>query len=221
MVRAEPDWRALPSRTPLPVRDLLRRCLQKDKTLRLQAAGDARIEIQEALATPNVETVAAPTTGGWARAVPLSIAIPIAALVAVITGVAIWNLEPTPLPSPRPESRFTITLPPGQQLAGLDAGPAVAISPDGTHLAYVVSQGDTQQLYVRAMDNLEAKPIPGTVGAVNPFFSPDGQWLGFFARGKAEKGFGERGSGANARRCCKLSWGQLEQSGHHRFRSDK
>ena len=63
----------------------------------------------------------------------------------------------------------------------------MALSPDGTHLAYVASQGGTQQLYLRAMDSLEAKPIPGTDGAVNPFFSPDGQWLGFFAGGKLKK----------------------------------
>ena len=63
----------------------------------------------------------------------------------------------------------------------------MALSPDGTHLAYVASQGGTQQLYLRAMDSLEAKPIPGTEGAVNPFFSPDGQWLGFFAGGKLKK----------------------------------
>jgi eukaryotic-like serine/threonine-protein kinase len=104
--------------------------------------------------------------------------------VAVIAGFAVWNLKPSP---PRPESRFTITLPPGQQLAGLDRGSAVALSSDGSHLAYVATQGGTQQIYLRAMDTLEAKPIPGTDGAVNPFFSPDGQWLGFFAGGKLKK----------------------------------
>ena len=79
-----------------------------------------------------------------------------------------------------------ITLPPGQRLAGLDQ-PAVALSPDGTHLAYVATQGGIQQLYFRAMDSLEARPIPGTEGATGPFFSPDGQWLGFFAGGKLKK----------------------------------
>ena len=105
-------------------------------------------------------------------------------LGAAISGLAIWNLKPSP---PRPVSRLTITLPPGQQLAGLDAGSAVALSPDGTHLAYVARQGGTQQLYLRAMDSLEARPIPGTEGAMEPFFSPDGQWLGFFAGGKLKK----------------------------------
>jgi Tol biopolymer transport system component len=72
-------------------------------------------------------------------------------------------------------------------IAGLDAGPAVALSPDGTHLAYVATQGGTQQIYMRAMDSLESRPLPGTEGAVEPFFSPDGQWLGFFASGKMKK----------------------------------
>jgi hypothetical protein len=66
---------------------------------------------------------------------------------------AVWN--PKPAPSTRPVSRFTITLPPGQQLAGLDTGTVVALSPDGTHLAYAATQGGTQQLYLRAMDSLE------------------------------------------------------------------
>src|SRR6202035_4863074 len=77
--------------------------------------------------------------------------------------------------------------PPGQQLAGLENGPALAISPDGGHLAYVATQGGTQQLYLRAMDNLEARPVQGTEGASEPFFSPDGDWLGFFADGKLKK----------------------------------
>jgi serine/threonine-protein kinase len=72
-------------------------------------------------------------------------------------------------------------------LAALEDGPAVALSPDATHLAYVARQGGTQQLYLRAMDSLEARPIPGTEGGINPFFSPDGQWLGFFAGGKLKK----------------------------------
>jgi hypothetical protein len=63
----------------------------------------------------------------------------------------------------------------------------VALSPDGTHLAYVAIQGGTQQLYLRAMDSLEARTIPGTEGATEPFFSPDGQWLGFFAGQKLKK----------------------------------
>jgi hypothetical protein len=106
-------------------------------------------------------------------------------LGAFITGVAIWNLKPSPLL--QPVTRTVINLPRDQQLAGLDSGPAVALSPDGTQLAYVARQGGTQQLYLRAMDSLEAKPIPGTAGAVNPIFSSDSQWLGFFSGGTLKK----------------------------------
>ncbi len=108
-------------------------------------------------------------------------------VAAVVAGLAVWNLKPMPTSPPEPVSRFTITLPPGQQLAGLENGPAVALSPDGTHLAYVATQNGTQQIYLRAMDSLQAKAVPGTEGAVSPFFSPDGQWVGFFADGKLKK----------------------------------
>jgi serine/threonine-protein kinase len=185
VLRGEPDWQALPASTPAKIRDLLRRCLQKEMSKRARDAGDARIEIEEALAAPAMVESTAAVKGIRAlgrRALILGFGALL--LVAVIASLATWNLKPSPL---QPVSRFTITLPPGQQLAGLEDGPAVALSPDGTHLAYVARQGSTQQLYLRAMDSLEAKPIPGTEGAVDPFFSPDSQWAGFFAGGKLKK----------------------------------
>jgi eukaryotic-like serine/threonine-protein kinase len=183
VLKGEPDWQALPATTPTKVRDLLRRCLQKDVNRRARDAGDVRIEIEEALAAPNVgSTTAAPATRGWRQTLLWSIASSVG--VAILAAIVVWNLKPSP---PQPVSRVVITLPPGQQLAGLDSGPAVALSPDGTRLAYVARQGGTQQLYLRALDSLEAKPIPGTEGGVSPFFSPDGQWVGFFAGGKLKK----------------------------------
>jgi len=187
VLRGEPDWQALPETTPFSIRALLRRCLQKEINKRARDAGDARIEIEEALAAPVTAelTTAAPTKGIYSpgrRALILITGILLS--VAVVTGLAVWNLKPS---SPQPVTRTVITLPPGQQLAGLDSGPAVAISPDGTHLVYVARQGSAQQLYLRAMDSLEARPIPGTEGALNPFFSPDGQWVGFFAGGTLKK----------------------------------
>ena len=186
VLEREPDWQALPLATPAKIRDLLRWCLQKDSQRRLRDIGDARMEIEEALAAPAIAEPSAPSKG--IRALgrrPLILSLGALLLGAAIASLATWNLKPTP--SPRPISRFTITLPPGQQLTGLDTGPAVALSPDGTHLAYVAIQGGTQQLYLREMDSVESKPIPGTEGAVNPFFSPDGQWVGFFAGGNLKK----------------------------------
>jgi Tol biopolymer transport system component len=188
VLRAEPDWQTLPAPTPPTIRALLRRCLQKDVNKRARDAGDARIEIEEALAAPVTAelTTAAPTKGIRTlgrRALIFSLGTLL--LGAAIASLAVWNLKPSA--APQPVSRLVITLPPGQQLAGLNLGPAVALSPDGTHLAYVVRQGGNQQLHLRAMDSLDAKAIPGTEGAIEPFFSPDGQWVGFFAGGKLMK----------------------------------
>ncbi len=163
---------------------LVKMCLAKDPDDRWETAHDVELELKWILeGGSSVGAIhESPLQKNWVRALPWALAGLI--LVAIIAGIAVWNLKPTP---PRPVSRFVITLPPGDRLAGLDQ-PTVALSPDGTHLAYVASRsGGVQQLFLRAMDSLEARPIPGTEGAVNPFFSPDGQWLGFFAGGKLKK----------------------------------
>jgi len=185
VLKEEPDWQALPTSTPVRIRNLLGRCLQKDLRRRLHDTADARIEIEEAVAGPAMaEMAAAPKGIRVLGQQGLILSVGALLLVAVVTGLAVWNMKPSPT---QPVSRTVITLPPGQQLAGLESGPAVALSPDGTQLAYVAVQGGTQQLYLRAMDSLEPRLIPGTEGGVNPFFSPDGQWLGFFADGKLKK----------------------------------
>ena len=194
VVRAEPNWNRLPPATTTKIRDLLRRCLQKDKTLRMRDAGDIRIEIQEALAAPLLPgspTAALPRRTVWRWVLASAVTC---LIVTAIVGFAVWNLKPS---RPLPVTRTLINLPLGQQLAGLEVGPAIALSPDGTHLVYVASQsltvgsfsasGGTPRLYLRALDSLEAKPISGTEGAIAPFFSPDGQWLGFFASAKLKK----------------------------------
>jgi len=189
VLREEPDWRALPASTPVKIRELLKRCLQKDSRQRLHDAADARIEIEEALAAPAMEELASAAKGVRAlgrRAFLLSLCTLL--LGVAVTGLAVWNLKPAPTLPPQPITRIVMTLPPGRVLAGFESGPAVALSPDGTHLAYVARQGDTQRLYLRAMDSLlEAQPIPDTDGASFPFFSPDSQWLGFYSSGALKK----------------------------------
>jgi Tol biopolymer transport system component/predicted Ser/Thr protein kinase len=174
--------------TPPAFDRVVKRCLAKEMDERWQSANDLTNELKWiAEAGPQVTLASAAAAKGF-RALgrrPLILSLGALLLGAAVSGLAIWNLRPAP--TPQPVSRLMVTLPPGQQLAGLDSGPAVALSPDGTRLAYVARQGSTQQLYLRAMDNLEAKPMPDTEGAINPFFSPDGQWLGFFAGGKLKK----------------------------------
>jgi len=95
---------------------------------------------------------------------------------------------------------------------------AVALAPDGLHLAYVAVQGGIQQIYLRAMDSLEARPIPAPKEPTAPFFSPDCQWLGFFAGNKLKK---VSMSGERCRLLVMLRlWrGQLEQRGDDRVRA--
>ncbi len=163
----------------------IRRCLAKNPEERWQTARDLALELKW-LAESNSHVALAPaaTAAGvrmrWRGAVLWGVA---SLLVTAVTGFAVWNLKPVP---PRPVSRLVITLPPGQRLAQLNQ-PGIALSPDGSHLAYVAIQGGKQQIYLRAMDSLEATPILGTEGAIYPVFSPDGQWVGFLAEQKMKK----------------------------------
>src|SRR6267143_1373101 len=171
--------------TPPALDRAIRRCLAKDPEDRWQTARDLLLELKwiaeddsQAALTP---LGAAKRIGArWQRTLLWGV---VSLLLAAITGFAIWNLKPSP---PRPITRAVITVAPGQRLAALDQ-PAVALSPDGTHLVYVATQGGAQQIYLRAMDSLDARLIPGTEGATEPFFSPDGQWLGFFVGNKLKK----------------------------------
>jgi predicted Ser/Thr protein kinase len=171
-----PGISVLQPMTPPQLNRVVKTCLTKEPDSRWQTASDLTRELKW-IAEGGSQVTSAPTAAvngnglraHWREVLMWGVA---SLLVAAITGLAIWNLKPTPS---RPVTRFAVMLPLGQQLAGLESGPGVAVFPDGAHLAYVARQGGTQQVYLRAMDSLEAKPIPGTEGAVNPFFSPDGQ----------------------------------------------
>jgi Tol biopolymer transport system component/DNA-binding winged helix-turn-helix (wHTH) protein len=119
--------------------------------------------------------------------------------LAAVTIIAIRSRKPSVPMNSGPVSRIAIALPADQPLAGLEIGSALALSPDGTYVVYAARQGGVQQLFLRPLAGLAAKPIPGTEGAVQPFFSPDGQWLGFFADGKLKKVLV---SGGEARSLC-------------------
>jgi eukaryotic-like serine/threonine-protein kinase len=185
-----PPIGSLQPMTPPALDRVVKKCLAKEPEKRWQGASDLCDELKW-IAEGGSQVMLTPTAAvkGIRMLGRRGLILGAGALLlgAIGIGIAIWNLKPTPT---RPVSRSVIALAPGQQLATtvlLDSGPAVTLSPDGTHLAYVARQGGTQQIYLRAMDSLEAKPIPGTEGAYNPFFSPDGQWLGFFAGGKLKK----------------------------------
>jgi Tol biopolymer transport system component len=103
-------------------------------------------------------------------------------LGAAIAALAVWHLKPSPAAF---ITRTAITLPAGYRLS--TNSPPIAFSPDGSLLVYVAIHDGVQQLFVRPLDSQEAKTLPGTEGAESPFFSPDGQWIGFFAVNKLKK----------------------------------
>ncbi len=178
ILEREPDWECLPKSIPPRIRRLLKRCLTKDIRNRLQAIGDARIAIQESLAEPAAEIEE--TVALWPvwRHVALWILLPLVAIGA-------WIMKPTETPVPVPTLRFEIPLPEGERLASYYRH-GLAITPDGRTLAFVSGTTshpwlfpDTTQIYLRSLDQRQARPVPGTENGIQPFFSPNGKWLGF------------------------------------------
>jgi eukaryotic-like serine/threonine-protein kinase len=180
-----PPMSLLQPMTPPALDHVVKKCLVKEPEDRWQSAKDLADELKwiaDESAARNVPT-AVPVVSSHISPRWMVVSAVACLVVAAIAAFAVWLLRPTP---PRPVTRFAISLPAGQRLAALEE-PVVAVSQDGTHLAYVATQGGNPQLYLRTMDSLEAKPIPSTEGAAAPFFSPDSQWVGFFASGKLKK----------------------------------
>lgn len=166
ILEREPAFDALPSDTPAPIRRLLRRCLQKEPQDRLRDIGDARLELSDALAA-RTETVSTPhRREHW---------LPVlagAAAAALITSAAAWIVMRPQTEAPPHVTRFSIPA----RVATI-SGRAVAISRDGSRLAYLTSRG----LVLRSRDRLDEVPLPGVgnVEAQAPFFSPDGEWIAY------------------------------------------
>ncbi len=178
VLQKEPDWEALPEKTPWRIRDLLRRCLQKDPHDRLHHIADARIEIRQAQTEPVDPTLAQVTPVVASSSWRWAILGGVIALIGCIAGFLLWNLaDDSPLPQAT-VAQFPVALPEGATLRAR----LLALSLDGTQLVYAAHRGGTPQLYLRALDELESKPIPHTEGGQQPFFSPDGKWVGFFSR---------------------------------------
>ncbi len=111
----------------------------------------------------------------------------LSSVVAVISGALLWRAA---LPADRPMIRFSVDLGPeairGRSETGAFYNPV--ISPDGTRLVFPAKPANgNQQLAMRRLDQSTVTMLPGTEGAVDPFFSPDGQWIGFFAGKKLKK----------------------------------
>jgi eukaryotic-like serine/threonine-protein kinase len=180
ILEREPDWNALPARTPDRIRDLLRRCLEKDVRRRLRDIGDARIEIEDVI-TARVSSSDASQAASRRARLPSRQLLTGAALVLVTvaaTSFVASHFGRAPLLSP---VRFVIPEMPGTHIE-ID-GVHPALSPDGRTLAYRASDSTgTFRLWVRPLESLTARELPGTEGAQMMFWSPDSRSIGFFSR---------------------------------------
>ena len=194
--------RSIMSDTPPPVSTLqplapraldrlIATCLAKDPDDRWQSARDIKRELSWILessgpiAPPHSGEVL-PPSGRRARALPWTAAGTLVLVTAAIAAAAVWTFKPAVAVAPLPVTRLAISLPAGDKIGNIGR-PAVALSPDGTVLVYAAQRGGLSQLFMRPIGDLQERVIVGTDGASGPFFSPDGQWIGFFAAGKLKK----------------------------------
>jgi serine/threonine-protein kinase len=181
VLRSDPDWSRLPSHLHPRLRLLLERCLEKEARDRAHHIADVRVDLQKVLADP--AGVFVRPSGPGAHAAPRSRVLAITAtavVAALIAGVASWILKPS---EPRQVVRFAHELPSPREFRPA-LPPMIAVSPDGRRVIYNTDAG----LYLRSIDALEARLIPGTEqGLGNVMFSPDGEWLAFVSNGGLEK----------------------------------
>ena len=166
----------LPSAVLPRMANVMQRCLQKEPRQRVQAIGDVRLAMEGAFET----TVGAPTeaTGTpqlqvWQRPIPTAI---VALGIAAIAGIAVWSLTRPAPPLPELVTRFPIPLAADQNFSFATRS-LVAVSPDGSQVVYNANRS----LWLRPVDQLRAVQVPGTEDGRGPFFSADGQSIGFWA----------------------------------------
>jgi serine/threonine-protein kinase len=187
-----PPPRELVPGLPPDLEKLIQRCLRKDPAKRYQSMGDVALDLEEiaaGLEAGRGEPGGAPrreadrlrgfppeirARPAWHRAVPWAVTV-LGVVAATIVMTILW-----PRPPPSAVVRFSVGLPPEHRLSS-DLTAPIALSPGGAHLAYVAEHAGRSQLFLRGLDRLSIDPLTGTEGAHNPFFSPDGEWVGFFA----------------------------------------
>ena len=172
----DPDLSGLPAGTPGTIRRLLQRCLDKDPRSRLRDIGEARVILESPIAVEEAR-VAMPA----ARSRMPWIAVGACLALAVVLGAFLWRAT---RPVEHPLLNMSVDLGP-DAVVGLRG--TVAVSPDGSRIAFPVRTGTSESLAVRALNQPKATVLAGTEGMTLPFFSPDGQWVGFFAEGKLKK----------------------------------
>ncbi len=184
VVKEEPDLALLPDAVPPRVVRLLSRCLQKNTNDRLRDIGDARIELTESpAAAPTIDVPTPPSSrsfsvremAGWVLSL---------LLLAALGWLMFGDRGSTSAETSRSRDdvvRFRITEPAANLAYGAFNQSLLAISPDGRHVVYLATIDDTPRLMLRSISELDARPIPESELATDPFFSADGQSIGFFS----------------------------------------
>jgi Tol biopolymer transport system component len=185
VLRMEPDWKRLPKDLHPRILQTLERCLEKKPRNRYHSIADVRVDIEKVLSDPQRTHVAAANTQPASKRV-----LPVAAtavVAAIVIGLGAWNLKPEASLGIVAAQRLSVLVPANRPIDMLGAPRlGLALSPDGTQLVYVgtavdmPADGERSRLELRSLDTLVVRDLPGTAGARQPFFSPDGQWLAFF-----------------------------------------
>jgi len=182
VIERDPEWSALPPALPPALGAYLRRCLVKDPRQRVRDIGDVRLALEGVFETvaPHPTAFGPRPTSAAARALPWAVAAAFA-----VVAMLLWAPWRTQTPVDRPLVRLDVDLGSEVSLPAPGRASSVSISPDGTRLVY--ASGTPSRLFMRRIDQPKATELPGTQGAAAPFFSPDGQWIGFISSAKVNK----------------------------------
>lgn len=177
---------------PQPVPPILARtvwhCLEKEPGERFQTARDLAFALSGVIDSGAVGLVHGVGEKTGSRQSRWPVAAGLACLAVIAAAFLAFGLAGRDrMPRRAGISRWEVSLGADQELLVLGRSHPLALSADGKQLAYVATDGETSRLYVRSIDNFDAAELRGTEGARNPFFSPSGEWVGFFAEGELRK----------------------------------
>jgi eukaryotic-like serine/threonine-protein kinase len=181
--REAPPASTIRPSVPSVLDHIVGRCLAKDPDERWQSASDLTRQLEWVRRSgPQLRWWGPGAWGRWRTGALASLA----GLGLFLAGLSAPRFVGSSMDPGQKVSRFVVQLPGTDPLDPSDR-PAVALSPDGSRLVYVAAGRETTQLWIRPLDRFDFSALAGTEGASGPFFSPDGEWIGFFSGGKLMK----------------------------------